>query len=233
MSFESASGDVVDFHSVHAAKSNRNAFPRDRASRYLKRSVDLLLAIPGVIFLLPVLAIIAVVVKMNDGGPVLFAHTRRGQDGKAFKCLKFRSMAVDAQERLAALLASDSRLAAEWAARQKLDNDPRVTSVGNFLRKTSLDELPQLLNIIRGDMSVVGPRPIVDDEVIRYGDHIRAYDAYRPGIFGLWQISGRSETTYDERVDMDVEYARRQSFWLDLKIMVLGIPAVLLSRGAV
>lgn len=233
MTFETASGDVVDFHAAQASKAKTAPYSRRTASRAIKRGADLLLAVPGLLFLLPVLFIIAIVVKMNDGGPILFAHTRRGQDGKAFKCLKFRSMAVDAQERLAALLASDPKLAAEWAARQKLDNDPRVTSVGRFLRKTSLDELPQLLNIIRGDMSVVGPRPIVEDEVARYGEHIKAYDAYRPGIFGLWQISGRSETTYDERVEMDVEYAERQSFWLDLKIMVLGIPAVLLSRGAV
>ncbi|MEM0984895.1 MAG: sugar transferase [Pseudomonadota bacterium] len=233
MSFETASGDVVDFQAAQAARQAGTVTDKQAGSRVLKRVLDLCLAVPGLLFLAPVLFIIAIVVKANDGGPILFAHTRRGQDGRSFKCLKFRSMAVDAQERLAALLASDEKLAAEWAARQKLDNDPRVTSVGSFLRKTSLDELPQLWNIIRGDMSVVGPRPIVDDEVVRYGEHIEAYDAYRPGIFGLWQISGRSETTYDERVEMDVNYAKSQSFLLDLKIIVLGIPAVLLSRGAV
>ncbi len=233
MTYNTVSGEVVDFQSAQAGKTRNNTYARSPAARAMKRSVDVLLAGAGLLFLLPVLVIIAIVVKTNDGGPILFAHTRRGRDGTSFKCLKFRSMAVDAQQRLEELLKNDEKLRAEWAARQKLENDPRVTSVGRFLRKTSLDELPQLWNIVRGDMSVVGPRPIVADEVVRYRDDIKAYDAYRPGIFGLWQISGRSETTYDDRVAMDVEYAQRQSFWLDLKIMILGIPAVLLSRGAV
>lgn len=233
MTYNTVSGEVVDFQSAQAGKTRNNTYARSPAARAIKRSVDVLLAGAGLLFLLPVLVIIAIVVKTNDGGPILFAHTRRGRDGTSFKCLKFRSMAVDAQQRLEELLKNDEKLRAEWAARQKLENDPRVTSVGRFLRKTSLDELPQLWNIVRGDMSVVGPRPIVADEVVRYRDDIKAYDAYRPGIFGLWQISGRSETTYDDRVAMDVEYAQRQSFWLDLKIMILGIPAVLLSRGAV
>lgn len=233
MVYKSASHESIDFRAADTATSKKGLYHRDGMSRGLKRAADLMVAIPAVIFLFPVLLIIAMVVKFNDGGPVFFAHRRLGQDRRSFKCLKFRSMAVDAQERLAALLASDPKMAAEWAARQKLDNDPRVTSVGRFLRKTSLDELPQLLNVIRGDMSIVGARPIVDDEVVRYGDDIKAYEAFRPGILGLWQISGRSETTYDQRVEMDVEYAERQSFWLDLKIMVLAVPAVLLSRGAV
>ena len=198
-----------------------------------KRLMDLAVAVPAALFLLPIFAIIALAVKLNDGGPILFAHTRRGRNGQSFKCYKFRSMRVNAQQMLADILAKDPAMAAEWAATQKLTNDPRVTRIGNFLRKTSLDELPQMFNVIKGDMSIVGPRPIVDDEVRRYGSHINAYDTYRPGILGLWQISGRSETTYDQRVALDVEYAENRDLGLDIKILVLAVPAVLLSRGAV
>lgn len=237
MAYDSTTRDVADFKPTIVSPGSRvdieNPYTRNTLSRVLKRTMDLLVAIPASIFLLPVLAIIAVLVKLHDGGPILFAHKRRGADGRYFKCYKFRSMKLNAQAALAEILASDPKLAAEWAAKQKLDNDPRVTDIGKFLRKSSLDELPQLLNIFRGEMSVVGPRPIVDDELARYGEDIRAYYAHRPGILGLWQISGRSETTYEERVAMDVDYAKKQSFFLDLKIMIFAVPAVLLSRGAV
>ena len=141
-------------------------------------------------------------------------------------------MVPDAREQLEFLLATDPSARAEWDETQKLTNDPRITALGNFIRKTSIDELPQLYNVLRGDMSLVGPRPIVESEIVRYGDSFRHYCSVRPGITGLWQVSGRSDTTYPERVATDVEYVRSRSFWGDIKIMFMTIPAVLISKGA-
>lgn len=198
----------------------------------LKRALDLAIAVPAFIFLLPVFFAVGLAVWLDDGGPIFFRHKRRGLGGEMFGCLKFRSMCVDAEEQLKSLLVSDSKAAAEWAADQKLRNDPRVTRVGKLLRKTSLDELPQLLNIIAGDMSIVGPRPIVDAEVPRYGEQIQYYDSVRPGVLGLWQVSGRNDTCYDKRVELDVEYAQTHSARADVMIILKAVPAVLLSRGA-
>lgn len=198
----------------------------------LKRCLDLAIAIPALVFLLPVLILIAVAIWLDDGAPVVYRQNRRGLRGEMFRCRKFRTMVVDAEERLQHILETDPVRAAEWARDQKLRDDPRLTGIGGFLRKTSLDELPQLLNIIAGDMSIVGPRPIVDNEVRRYGEDIAYYDSVRPGVLGLWQVSGRNDTTYDERVALDVRYAREQSVMMDLKILVLAVPAVLFSKGA-
>ena len=197
-----------------------------------KRVLDLVLSVPAFLFLIPIFIFIAIAIKLDDGGPVFFRHKRRGMNGKTFGCLKFRSMVVDAERRLEEILANDPDLAQEWRDTQKLRDDPRVTGIGGFLRRTSLDELPQLLNIVRGEMSVVGPRPIVEDEVVRYGEKIAFYDSVRPGVLGLWQVSGRSDTSYEERVDLDVEYALEQSSWKDISIILKAVPAVLLSRGA-
>jgi exopolysaccharide production protein ExoY len=186
----------------------------------------------AIIFLAPVMLAVALAVFLQDGGPILFAHRRLGQNGKPFYCLKFRSMAVDAEQRLASLLASDPEARAEWERDHKLRNDPRVTRLGEFLRKTSLDELPQLFNVLRGDMSVVGPRPIVEAEVAKYGRRFRAYCAVKPGITGLWQVSGRNDTSYRTRVALDCVYARRRTASLDVYIMACTVPAVLLRRGS-
>jgi len=142
-------------------------------------------------------------------------------------------MVPDAAERLTELLATDMEARHEWNMTQKLNNDPRITPVGKFIRKTSIDELPQLFNILKGDMSVVGPRPIVEKEVARYGTSIASYDAVRPGLTGLWQVSGRSDVDYAERVELDETYANTRSFWGDVKIVFMTVPAVLFSRGAV
>ncbi|MEL6661885.1 MAG: sugar transferase [Pseudomonadota bacterium] len=203
-----------------------------RPSDSLKRIMDLVLAIPLAVFLIPILITLAIVIIRDDKGPILFKQTRRGKDGKEFTCYKFRTMVVDAQERLDRLLASDAELRREWEDTQKLKIDPRITRRGGFLRRTSLDELPQLWNIIKGDMSVVGPRPIVESEVRRYGSDIEHYDSVKPGVIGLWQINGRSDTTYAERVALDVEYARRRSVLLDTYILARSIPEILLKRGA-
>ena len=200
--------------------------------RGLKLGLDFTIAALALVFLSPLLLAIAAYVKC-DGGPALYGQTRIGRSGRHFRCWKFRTMVIGAEQKLQALLASDPAAAAEWAATQKLASDPRVTGIGGVLRKTSLDELPQLLNVLRGDMSLVGPRPITDAEVERYADDIACYYAVRPGVTGLWQISGRSETTYTRRVQLDVRYVRTWSLWQDLSILFRTIPAVLLRRGAV
>jgi len=206
--------------------------PKRRGSSTLKRIMDLCIAVPAAIFLSPGLLALAIWVYLDDGAPIIFAHTRRGKNGKPFKCLKFRTMVRDADARLEALLKTDPVLRAEWEKNQKLKDDPRLTKHGGFLRRYSLDELPQLWNIIKGEMSIVGPRPIVEDEVRRYGRDIASYDALKPGVVGIWQISGRNDTSYEARVQMDVDYVAKQSVFNDLMILVKAIPAILLKKGA-
>lgn len=205
---------------------------RTAVQRLGKRSFDILAALGGLIFLSPVMIVLAVLIRFQDGGPAIFAHTRIGKNGRPFKCYKFRSMVMDAQQRLEALLASDPDAAEEWRRDQKLRNDPRVTALGRFIRKSSLDELPQLFNILKGDMSVVGPRPIITDEMVRYGSHIEEYLSVTPGVTGLWQVSGRNDVSYDERVQMDARYARTWTVAGDVWITLKTVPAVLMSRGA-
>jgi lipopolysaccharide/colanic/teichoic acid biosynthesis glycosyltransferase len=189
------------------------------------------LAIVILLFLIPVVVVIAMAVWMQDGGPVIFAHRRLGRDGKTFSCYKFRSMRVDAEARLAEVLAADPAARAEWARDHKLRNDPRVTPLGDVLRRSSLDELPQLFNVLKGEMSLVGPRPIVEEERVRYGRRFRYYCAVRPGLTGLWQVSGRNDVSYRTRVAMDACYAQRKCFALDLYILLITIPSVLRARG--
>jgi len=198
----------------------------------LKRSMDIAIALPVLLFISPLLILIYCLLKVFDPGPALFTQLRVGRDGQTFLVYKFRTMRSDATARLATLLAGDSGAAAEWARFQKLRNDPRVTALGRFLRKTSLDELPQLLNIMRGEMSVVGPRPVTSSEIHRYGSNYPFYTAVRPGVVGLWQVSGRNKLTYDERVALDVEYVRSWSIWSDVKILFRAIPVVLFGWGA-
>jgi exopolysaccharide production protein ExoY len=197
-----------------------------------KRIVDIILALSGIVLLAPLLIICLAVTVLTSPGPALFRHKRVGFNGKYFDCLKFRTMATDAGERLRQLLDSDPVAAAEWDTNRKLRHDPRVTAIGSILRKSSLDELPQLFNVLRGDMSLVGPRPVTDDELTRYSSNIGAYLACRPGITGLWQVSGRSTTTYSKRVACDTFYARNWSMALDAKILIVTIPSLLLSDGA-
>jgi exopolysaccharide production protein ExoY len=183
------------------------------------------------LFFLPVMALVAAAVVLQDGGPMIFAHKRIGRHGKPFYCYKFRSMRVDAEARLAELLASNPAARAEWARDHKLRRDPRVTPLGEFLRRSSLDELPQFFNVLRGDMSLVGPRPIVEAERIKYGRRFQHYCAVKPGITGLWQISGRNDVAYRTRVALDTCYAKNKSLGLDLYILVMTVPSVLRARG--
>jgi exopolysaccharide production protein ExoY len=196
------------------------------------RIMDIGFSLLALLFLAPIFLFIALVVRLQDGGPAMFAHGRIGQGGRRFNCLKFRSMCLDSDARLQALLTSDPQARIEWSRDHKLRRDPRITPLGGFLRRSSLDELPQFLNVLRGEMSLVGPRPIVDAEVPRYGHYIACYYANKPGITGLWQVSGRNEVGYRRRVAMDVIYARRRGVGLYIWILLATAPAVLLRRGA-
>lgn len=189
-------------------------------------------ALALLVFLLPVMLLIGMLVAMHDGGPMLFQHQRIGLGGRSFGCLKFRTMSIDAQAKLADLLARDETARREWAQDQKLRRDPRITPLGQVLRKTSLDELPQLINVLRGDMNLVGPRPIVESEIARYGRRFRSYGSVKPGITGLWQISGRNDVAYGTRVALDSLYAQRRSPALDMWILLKTVPAVLLRHGS-
>lgn len=196
------------------------------------RAFDFVIAIAALILVSPILLYLAIMVKCADGGPAIFAHERIGRGGRRFKCLKLRSMVVDADERLAAVLAECADARREWERDHKLRDDPRITPFGGFLRRSSLDELPQLFNVLRGEMSIVGPRPIVAKEASRYGARLAWYCQVRPGITGLWQVSGRNDVAYRRRVAMDILYARNKTVWLDIKILFLTIPAVLTAKGA-
>lgn len=198
----------------------------------LSEALHFTIALVAVLFLLPLMIVVAIAVFAHDRGPVVFAHKRIGQGGRTFECLKFRSMAVDAERRLGELLANDPDARAEWERDHKLRHDPRVTRLGNFLRRTSLDELPQLFNVLRGEMRLVGPRPIVAAEIAKYGRRFRHYCAVKPGITGLWQISGRNDTSYRARVAMDCLYARTRNVGLDLAVLFFTVPAVLSRRGS-
>jgi len=201
------------------------------ANRTIIRCLDVLIAVAGFILVLPLMLAIAAVLVI-EGGPVLFAHRRIGFGGKEFRCLKFRTMVVDAEERLARLLHDDPEARQEWQRDHKLRSDPRVTCLGRFLRRASLDELPQFWNVLRGEMSIVGPRPIVEAEKVRYGRRISNYCAVKPGLTGIWQVSGRNDVEYRTRVAMDSLYARNCSPSLYLWLVVATIPAVLARRGS-
>ncbi|TPG16533.1 sugar transferase [Sphingomonas koreensis] len=202
------------------------------ASRRLLRAIDILGAGVALILFLPVLVIIAGIVSLERRGPILFRHERIGLQGQTFRCLKFRTMVADAEERLQEVLASCPDQALAWMRDQKLANDPRITPLGRLLRVSSLDEMPQLWNVLVGEMSLVGPRPITEAEIVRYGRYFCDYVCVKPGITGLWQISGRNNVSYRRRVAMDVAFSRSQSVALVLKILALTPIAVLFARGS-
>jgi undecaprenyl-phosphate galactose phosphotransferase len=202
-----------------------------RMPRLLKRTFDVAGALSLLGLLFPLLVFLAWRVH-RDGGSVFYRHKRIGQDGREFGCLKFRSMIVGADKVLDDFIGNDTELRKQWDADHKLKNDPRITRVGKFLRSTSLDEVPQLWNVLRGDMSLVGPRPIVVDEMGRYGKGIHYYKSVRPGMTGLWQISGRNDTDYSNRVYLDAWYVKNWSLWSDVVILFKTINVVLNKQGA-
>jgi lipopolysaccharide/colanic/teichoic acid biosynthesis glycosyltransferase len=197
----------------------------------IKRLVDILGAILLAILFSPIIALVLVGATINGQQPI-FRHLRVGQDGKHFWCLKFQTMVPNADEVLSHLLAADPELRTEWERDQKLKDDPRVTPVGRLLRSTSLDELPQLWNVLKGEMSLVGPRPVTREELLRYGRNAVIYMMVRPGITGLWQVSGRNNAEYRRRVAMDICYVKKQSAVLDFWILLKTIAVVVTRHGA-
>lgn len=208
---------------------NNLLHPIDRGVKY---TFDFLLSVVIIIALLPLLVILYGIILLSTRHNPIFTQKRIGKGGKPFHIYKFRTMRVDADEVLAKLLASDESIRQEWEREHKLKDDPRITVMGHFLRKTSLDELPQLYNVIRGEMSLVGPRPIVNDEIKKYGEYFHYFSAVTPGITGLWQVSGRNDIEYDERVQLDVWYVRNWSIDLDVMILIKTVDAVLGRRGS-
>ena len=197
-----------------------------------KRLFDITVAATAILFLSPLLVMLAALVKFSDGGRVFYGHRRIGQNGKNFYCLKFRTMVENGDEVLASHFLNNPASREQWDTTRKLHNDPRVTNVGQVLRKLSLDELPQLFNILAGDMSFVGPRPVMEDELERYGSTVDYYLKSRPGLTGLWQISGRNDVSYRTRIALDRHYIENWSFVCDLKIIVRTLPVVFSSRGS-
>jgi Undecaprenyl-phosphate galactose phosphotransferase WbaP len=204
---------------------------RESAGR-VKRALDLILGALLLVVSVPIGVLIAAAIWLESGRPILFAHRRIGQGGKTFLLYKFRSMVANADAVLQRHLEQRPELAMEWRRDHKLKDDPRVTRVGRFLRKRSLDELPQFWNVLRGDMSLVGPRPIVPEETGKYGPGFRMYTLVKPGLTGLWQVSGRNDTSYRKRVSLDAEYIRRWSLWLDLRILLQTVRVVVGGHGA-
>jgi lipopolysaccharide/colanic/teichoic acid biosynthesis glycosyltransferase len=237
------SGDYfVDFVGVPSFKMSAYLFgphPRPVSSyslsgvgRRLKRVVDLVLSALAIVLLSPVYIVTSIIIKLDSPGPVFYRHRRLGRNMRELRIFKFRTMHRDADKRLKALLDSDPALKKEFAERFKLTHDPRVTRVGRFLRKFSIDELPQFFNIVAGEMSFVGPRPIVEDEVRYYKEHSLLLFRVPPGATGRWQVSGRSDTSYKSRVEMDTGYVQEWTFWEDLKIILKTPPAVLSRKGS-
>ncbi|WP_445503112.1 sugar transferase [Microvirga sp. G4-2] len=198
----------------------------------LKRGFDIVFATLMIFLLFPMMILIALLIWSSSEGPILFRQKRVGIRGRSFGCLKFRTMVPNADRLLQELLDRSPEAMREWEQSFKLKNDPRITPIGHFLRKTSLDELPQLFNVIAGEMSLVGPRPIVTAELPRYGDALQLYLSVRPGLTGLWQINGRSDCSYPERVALDLEYLRTWSFQNDVVIMIRTVGAILSGRGS-
>jgi Undecaprenyl-phosphate galactose phosphotransferase WbaP len=198
----------------------------------LKRTLDWSASAVALLVLAPVFALIAIAIKLTSKGPALYGHSRFGRNGQVFKAVKFRTMVKDADRVLADYLTLNPEHLYEWQHDHKLKNDPRITAVGKWLRRYSLDELPQLINVFLGQMSLVGPRPIVATEIPKYGRGYRLYTRVRPGITGLWQVSGRNNTTYDERVAFDEYYVNNWSIWLDLYILIRTTKVVLTAEGA-
>jgi len=197
----------------------------------LRRCVDRLIALLLLIAFSPLMLACACLIR-KSGGPATFAHYRVGSSGRLFRCFKFRTMCVDAERALREILETDAELRDEWRRSFKLANDPRVTPIGRWLRRSSLDELPQLINVLRGDMALVGPRPITLTELRLYGPARWQYLSVLPGMTGLWQVSGRNRVSYERRVQLDDEYVRNRSIWLDCRILVRTVLVVLTNDGA-
>ena len=215
---------IIGFASIHNLTFKGNLI--------LKRIIDILAIFICLPVLLPVFLILSLLVKLTSRGPVFYGHKRVGKDGKEIKCWKFRSMCINSQEILEKILKEDPVRRAEWEKDRKFQDDPRVTAFGKFLRRTSLDELPQLINILLGDMSLVGPRPVTEPELVKYGKYKDYVLSVVPGLTGMWQVSGRSDTGYEERISFDTYYIQNWSIWLDIWILIKTVWVVLNGKGA-
>ncbi|WP_039925036.1 sugar transferase, partial [Treponema sp. JC4] len=215
---------IIAFSSVHNLTF--------RINKLLKRLLDLFIILCLSPIWVPVFALCALLTKITSKGPVFYGHKRVGRNGKTIKCWKFRSMVVNSQEILEKLLAENEEMRLQWEKDRKLENDPRITKFGKILRKTSMDELPQLINILLGEMSLVGPRPVTEPELEKYGDYKDYVLSVKPGLSGMWQISGRSDTGYEERISYDTYYIQNWSIWLDIWILIKSVWVVLLGKGA-
>lgn len=200
-----------------------------RAYIVVKRFLDIFLSLIGLIILSPIFLIISIIIKKDSKGPIFFIHGRIGKNGKPFGIYKFRTMVNNAEDLIKTFTPEQK---AEFERCYKLEKDPRVTKIGNFLRKTSLDELPQILNILKGELSIIGPRPIVQAELEKYGDNKEKFLSVKPGLTGYWAANGRSDTSYEERIQMELYYVDNMSFWLDIKIFFKTIFAVIKKEGA-
>lgn len=227
---------AIDGHFAHKDGNLPHTLNDDKRSAWsllAKRGLDIVLTVVMIFTFLPVLVGISLVIWLSDGSPILYKHRRVGQHGRAFSCLKFRTMAQDADRRLDEFLRQDPDARQQWERQRKLRHDPRVHgATGEFLRKTSLDELPQLFNVLAGHMSLVGPRPVTQQELPMYGEAVDYYLAAKPGMTGLWQVRRRNDTTFEERVSLDVHYVKRAGLLHDLTILLRTPGVVLLQRGA-
>jgi len=197
----------------------------------IKKVFDFVFSICALLFLFPVIAVICILLFIQDGSPLIYSHKRIGRYGREFDCLKFRTMRRDADRSLQEFLCANEAARREWEMNRKLRDDPRVHPVGRFLRMTSLDEIPQFVNVLRGEMSIVGPRPVVEEELARYGERAHCYLMLTPGITGLWQVSGRNDTSYDDRVELDARYYATRSLALDFKIIWRTVGVLLFDRN--
>ena len=236
--FEGSSATLV-FAGTHGSPRSTHqdihlpgtAVPQVRVGDWRKRTLDVTMAALALALLLPLMLMIGALIKLFSPGPALYGHERVGRNGRAFKCLKFRTMVVNGDDVLRDHLAGSEEARREWETTRKLRKDPRITPLGHVLRKSSTDELPQLINILRGEMSIVGPRPVVHDELRYYGDNASYYLASRPGLTGLWQVSGRNLTSYEARVAYDRAYCESWSLRMDLLLIARTIPVVISRQG--
>jgi Undecaprenyl-phosphate galactose phosphotransferase WbaP len=226
-----SAGVARDFAGTFGVEIKHNLL--DPWDRRAKRALDLFGVVVGGLLISPLLLVLATLIKLESSGPVLYKQQRLGGEGNPFCLYKFRTMHPEADEMLTKLLQDEPNLRSEWERNKKLRNDPRITRIGRFLRKSSLDELPQLWNVLRGEMSLVGPRPALVEEVSKYGEVYTLYQRMRPGITGLWQVSGRNDTSYEERLAMVAYYVRNWSIWLDLIILARTVKVVVFRWGAV
>jgi Undecaprenyl-phosphate galactose phosphotransferase WbaP len=221
---------VRDFGGILGFSSTHNL--TKPISLLWKRCIDLLLLLISSPITIPVTVFIALIVKITSPGPIFYGHKRIGKNGREFKCWKFRSMVIDADKQLEKILAENPEMRAEWEKDRKFTNDPRVTKIGKILRKTSIDEIPQFFNILTGEMSFIGPRPVTEPELAKYGKKSDFILSVQPGLSGMWQISGRSDTGYEERVTLDSYYIQNWSVWLDIWIIIKTVYVVLRGKGA-